>query len=137
MKDMYIFSKDFLLTLNLSVRSRFSRAQAFVVIVCICSDQVRVFESVSPRCLCVSVSVSMVLFMRNGGWRGRCSLRENIMDSVFFCIKTNQPCVCPSTNGIQVYVKMVGRPIWGMMYKLVSFANNLIEQPTFFTISFM
>ena len=59
-KEMYIFSKDFLLILNLSVRSRFRRAQAFVDIVCICSDRVHVFESVSPRCLCVSVSVSMV-----------------------------------------------------------------------------
>ena len=96
------------------MRSRFSRAQAFVVIVCICSDQVHVFESVSPRCLCVSVSVSMVLFMSNGGWCGRSNLRENIVDSVFPVIKSNQPCVCPSTNGIQVYVKMVGRPIWGI-----------------------
>ena len=84
---MYIFSKDFLLTLNLSVRSRLSRAQAFVVIVCICPDQVHVFESVSPRCLCVSVSVSMVLFMSNGGWCGRCNFRENIMDSVFPVLK--------------------------------------------------
>ena len=82
-KDMYIFSKDFLLTLNLSVRSRFSRAQAFVVIVCICSDQVHVFESVSPRCLCVSVSVSMMLFMSNGGWCGRCNLQK-ISLIVFF-----------------------------------------------------
>ena len=86
-KDMYIFSKDFLLTLNLSVRSRLSRAQAFVVIVCICSDQVHVFESVSPRCLCVSVSVSMVLFMSNGGWCGRCNFRENIINSVFPVLK--------------------------------------------------
>ena len=79
------FLNEFLLILNLSVRSRFSRAQAFVVIVCICSDQGHVFESesVSPRCLCVSVSVSMVLFMSNGKWCGRCNLRENIMDSVF------------------------------------------------------
>ena len=83
-KDMYIFSKDFLLTLNLSVRSRLSRDQAFVVIVCIlCSDQVHVFESVSPRCLCVSVSVSMVLFMSNGGRCGRCNFRK-ISWIVFF-----------------------------------------------------
>ena len=62
------------------MRSRLSHAQAFVVIVCICSDQVHVFESVSPKCLCVSVSVSMVLFMSNVGWCGRCSLCENIID---------------------------------------------------------
>ena len=84
---MYIFSKDFLLTLNLSVRSRLSHVQAFVVIVCICSDQVHVFESVISRCLCVSVSVSMVLFMSNGGWCGRCNFQENIMDSVFPVLK--------------------------------------------------
>ena len=58
------------------MRSRFSRAQAFVVIVCICSDQVHVFECVSPRYLCVSVSVSMVLLLSNGGWCGRYNLRE-------------------------------------------------------------
>ena len=46
-----------------------------------------VFESVSPRCLCMSVSVSMVLFMSNGGWCERCYLRENIMDSVFPVLK--------------------------------------------------
>ena len=90
-KDMYIFSKYFLLTLNLSVRGRFSRAQAFEVIVCIYSDHVHVVESVSPRCLCVPVSVSMVLFMSNGGWCGRCSLRENTMDSVFPVLSTALP----------------------------------------------
>ena len=89
-KDMYIFSKDFLLTLNLSVRSRFNRVEAFVVIVCICSDQVHVFEKVSPMCLCVSVSVSMVLFMSNGGWCGRYNVRENIMDNVFRVFKATK-----------------------------------------------
>ena len=68
---------------NLSARSRFRRAQAFVDIVCICSDQVHVFESVSPRCLCVSASVSMVLFISNGGWCRRSDLPENIIDNVF------------------------------------------------------
>ena len=46
-----------------------------------------VFESVSPRCLCVSVSVSMVLFMSNGGRCGWCNFRENIIDSVFPVLK--------------------------------------------------
>ena len=91
-KDMYIFSKDFLLTLNLSVRSRFNRVEAFEVIVCICSDQVHVFEKVSPRYLhiCVSVSVSMVLFMSNGGCSGRYNVRENIMDNVFRVFKATK-----------------------------------------------
>ena len=65
------------------MRSRFSRAQAFVVIVSVCSDQVLVIQSVSPRCLCVSVSVSIVLFVSNGGWCGRYILRENIMGNIF------------------------------------------------------
>ena len=55
MKEMYIFFKDFLLFLNLSVRRRLRRVPAFVDIGCICSDQVHVFESVSLRRLCVSV----------------------------------------------------------------------------------
>ena len=42
------------------------------------------------------------------------AIYEKISLIVFFCIKSNQSCVCPSTNGIQVYVKMVGRPIWGI-----------------------
>ena len=86
-KEMYIFPKIFYWFLNLSVRSRLSRAQAFVDVVCICSDQVHVFESVSPRCVWVSVSVSMVLFMSNGGWCGRSDSRENIIDNVFLYIK--------------------------------------------------
>ena len=77
------------------MRSRFRRGQAFVVIVCRCSDQVHVFESVSPRCLYVSVSVSMVLFMSSGGWCGRYNLRENILDNVFPVFKAKKPMRLP------------------------------------------
>ena len=81
-----------MLILNLSVLIRLSCVQAFVDIVCICSDQVHVFESVSPRCLWVSVSVSMVLFMSNGGgWCGWSDLRENTINNVFLYKK--QPTV--------------------------------------------
>ena len=54
------------------MRKRFIRVQAFVHvdIVCICSGQVHMFQSVSPRYLWVSVSVSMILFMISVGWCG-------------------------------------------------------------------
>ena len=55
------FPKDFLLILNLSVRSGFSHVQAIVDIVCICSDQVHVFESVSPMCLMMSLCQHCVI----------------------------------------------------------------------------
>ena len=71
------------------------------------------FESVSPRCLWVSVSVSMVLFMSNGGGVDGL-IYEKISLIMFSCIKSNQPCVCPSTDGIQVCVKVVGRSILGI-----------------------
>ena len=35
----------------------------------------------------MSVSVSMVLFMSNGGWCGRSDLPENIIDNFFPVIK--------------------------------------------------
>ena len=41
-----------------------------------------VFESVKPRCLCVSVSVSTILFMSNGGCYGGFAFRENTIDNV-------------------------------------------------------
>ena len=42
------------------------------------------------------------------------AIYEKISLIVFFCIKSNQPCVYPSNNEIQVYDKMLGRPIWGI-----------------------
>ena len=69
------------------MRSGFSHVQAIVDIVCICSDQVHVFESVSPMCQTMSLSVSIVLFMSNGGCCGGSDLGENIIGNVFPVLK--------------------------------------------------
>ena len=64
----------------------------------------RVFESVKPRCLCVSVSVSMILFMSNGGCCGGFVFRENIIDNVLPALKaTNHELLFQFLN----YLKLV------------------------------
>ena len=98
-----------------------------------------VFESVKPRCLCVSVSVSMILFMCNGGCCGGFAFCENIIDNVLPALK--------ATNHASAQVLIVFRSMFNecaaplgdstTMYKLVSSANKRIEQPRFLTMSFI
>ena len=98
-----------------------------------------VFESVKPRCLCVSVSVSTILFMSNGGCCGGFAFREKIIDNVLPVLK--------ATNHASSQVLIVFRSMFSecaaplgdstIMYKLVSSANNRIEQPRFWTMSFI
>ena len=138
-KLTYICSDDFLLTLNFSVRMRFSRTQAFDAISWIWLDHVHDFDKMRPRCLWLSVSGSIMLFMNNGGCCGGSSLRDRTIEKVFRSWKL--------TNQFVAQVLMVSRSvlirfaaIWAdstIMYRLVSSANNRIEQPIFFTISFM
>ena len=97
-----------------------------------------VFESVKPRCLCVSVSVSTILFMSNGGCCGGFAFREKI---------NNFLPVLKATNHASAQVLIVFRSMFSecaaplgdstIMYKLVSSANNQIEQPRFWTMSFI
>ena len=51
MNEMYNFSSDFLLTLNLRALKRLTLVQAFRDILLTCSFQVQVFENVRPKCL--------------------------------------------------------------------------------------
>ena len=98
-----------------------------------------VFESVNPRCLCVSVSVSTILFMSNGGCCGGFAFRENIIDNVLPALK--------ATNHASAQVLIVFRSMFSecaapledstTMYKLVSSANKRIGQPRFLTMSFI
>ena len=54
-------------------------------------DQLQELESVKPRCLWVSVSVKIMLFMKRGVCCGGFTLRERIMENVFLVLKsTNQ-----------------------------------------------
>ena len=129
-------SNDFLLTLNFSVRMRFNRTQAFDAISWIWLDHVHDFDKMRPRCLWLSVSGSIMLFMNNGGCCGGSSLRDSTIGKVFRSWKL--------TNQFTAQVLMVSRSvlirftaIWAdstIMYRLVSSANNRIEQPIFFTI---
>ena len=87
----------------------------------------------------MSVSVSTILFMSNGGCCGGFSFRENIIDNVLAVLK--------ATNHASAQVLIVFRSMFGectvllgdstMMYKLVSSANKRIEQPKFLTMLFM
>ena len=96
-----------------------------------------VFESVKPRCLCVSVST--ILFMSNGGCCEGFASSEKIIDNVLSVLKA------PNHASAQVFI--VFRSVLidcattlgdsTMMYKLVSSANNRIERPRFLTMSFI
>ena len=62
-KEEYIFSRESLLILNLSVRRRLSLVQAVAVMLLICSFQLQFLEKVRPKCLCDDVSVIAVPFI--------------------------------------------------------------------------
>ena len=82
MYDMYIFSSDFLLTLNLRALRRSSLVQALSDIQLTGSVHVHVLAKVRPRCLWLVVSSMMVSFKkREGCWTGF-NLRIKIIDKV-------------------------------------------------------
>ena len=77
--------------------------------------------------------------MSNGGCCGRFAFREKIIDNVLPVLK--------ATNHASVQVLIVLRSMFSecaaqlgdstVMYKLVSSANKRIEQPRFWTMSFI
>ena len=79
---MYICSSDFLLTLNVSARIRFSRVHACPHILQIWSDQVHVLESIRLKCFYVWVSEITVLFIVNGGCRAGSVFLDIIIENV-------------------------------------------------------
>ena len=88
---IYIFSSDFLQTLNLRARRRFDLVQALTEMFLMWSDQLQELESVSPRCLWLFVSWSIVSFIKRGGWGGEIILLEIIIGSLLLALKlTNQ-----------------------------------------------
>ena len=64
MNEMYNFSSDFLLPLNLRALKRLTLVQAFRDILLTCSFHVQVLENVRPRCLLFVVSAMMVSFIK-------------------------------------------------------------------------
>ena len=82
MYDMYIFSSDFLLTLNLRALRRLSLVQALSDILLTWSVHVHVLEKMRPRRLWLVVSSKMVPFIkREGCWTGF-NLPKKIIDKV-------------------------------------------------------
>ena len=82
--DMYIFSSDFLLTLNLRLLRRLSLVQILSDILLTWSVRMHVLEKVRPRCLWLVVSLMVLPFIkREGCWTGF-NLREKIIDAVLF-----------------------------------------------------
>ena len=64
-----------------NVRKKFAFFQRFSAVHKLCPDQVHVFESVNPMCLMMSLSVSIVLFMRNGECCWGSDLLENSINN--------------------------------------------------------
>ena len=91
MNEMYNFSSDFLLTLNLRALKRLTLVQAFTVLLLTCSFHVQVLENVRPKCLWLVVSAMMVSFIKRGGcWTGF-NLRDMTIDSILFALnRTSQ-----------------------------------------------
>ena len=92
-----------------------------------------VFESVKSWCLCVSISVSRISFMSNGGCCGGFAFGEKIIDNVLPVLKATK---CASAKVLIVFRSMFSEcaaPLGDstMMHKLVSSANKRIEQPRF------
>ena len=137
--DMYIFSSDFLLTLNLSARIRFSRLHTCPHIFSTWSDQVYLRESVRPKCLCVWVSEITIVVIVNGGC---------IADSVFLdIIIENALPAWKLTSHASAQLAIMFKSVLRIaadnkeesttIYMLVSSANRRIEAPMFRTMSFI
>ena len=86
-KESYIRSREFLLTLNLRARIRLSLIHAFSQMVPIWSGQRQELEKVIPKCLCVWVSLICVLFINSGGWIGLLTFLDMTIDKVFAALK--------------------------------------------------
>ena len=65
--EIYIFSCDFLLTLNLRTLKRLSLVQALTDILFTCSVHVHLLVNVKPKCLWLAVSAMVVIFMNREG----------------------------------------------------------------------
>ena len=71
--------QNFLLTLNLSALIRFSHIDAFSDRFITCFDQSHVSVKRSPRCLCMSVSLSSISFIKRRGCNTGYSHRESFV----------------------------------------------------------
>ena len=134
---MYIFSSDFLLTLNLRTLKILSLVQTLFDMLLACSVHVHVLEKVRLRCLWLVVSSMIVTFIkREGFWTGF-NLRDNSIDKVLLRLNvTSQELayleiVCKSA--LRTLVACSGMP--SIMYKLVSSANKRIEPSIRLTMS--
>ena len=97
------------------------------------------FDRIRPKCLCVSLSTSLTLFMKRGGCAKGTRFLEMIIEVVLFGLK--------STSQVFAQVEIEDKSrlrrtaassgVLTIMYKFVSSANSLIEQPIFLTISFI
>ena len=92
----YIFSEDFLETLNLRAFNKLSLDQDFSDIDLTCSYQLPVFEKVRPRFLWKEVFFIIVQFIKRGGWNTELRLREINIDSIFRGLNVTGQAAAPS-----------------------------------------
>ena len=95
-EDIYIFSKDFLETLNLRALYRFSLDQNFSDIDLTCSSRVPELENVRPRCLWQEVFLISVPLINRGGWNTGLRLHEVIIESVLRGLKVTSQAAAQS-----------------------------------------
>ena len=128
--DLHFFSRDFPLTLNFRTRRRFKRKQGFSEIFRTWSSQLHVFESVSPKCLCIEDSCIIVLFEKRGGWYTEFYFLESVIAMIFAWIWTSQSTAQSDIVGRSSFRILAA---WSrhstMIYRLMSFANRRVENP--------
>ena len=92
-----------------------------------------------PRCLCVPVSASTILFMSNGECCGGLAFREKFIDTVLPALKATNHASAQALIMFRSMFSECAAPLGysTTMYKQVSSANKRIEQPRFLTMSFI
>ena len=139
MNEKYMICNDFLSSWNFSDLRILSLVWAFVSILFIWSPQWRLLLNISPRCLCLSISFTWMLFIERGGWSAETVFLEINRLSVFWGLKfTSQfsDHLCTFSK-----LKLSSSPaVFAfsiIMYIVVSSANSFMEQFTSRTISFI
>ena len=132
-KETYIRSKEFLLTLNLRAGIKLSLINAFSQMVLIWSGQRQELEKVILRCLWVWVSLICVLFINSGGWIGLLTFLDMTIDKGFAALKFTSQKSAQSLMLCKALLSIVAT-VLGVsttMYKLVSSAKRRIDAPIF------
>ena len=126
MKVVHIISRDFLTSLNLSLRIVLIGPHALSVMYFMWLCHVQSAEKITPRCLRDSTSTICWFSTKRGECKGLFSLRENISDSVFIGLNsTNQVATqCGSSSKLVLRQAAAITGFSTIIERLVSSANK-------------